>query len=105
QSDLSPEDVVLDDQAPMEESAEGDTSLVEMDADVDMDDLGAEADPDEAPPNLPDEAGRIRIDVNYKAFTTEFDEVVQAEELCEPEELLRLRGLLDQQLLSLQHAT
>ncbi|HEX7037207.1 MAG TPA: cobaltochelatase subunit CobT [Pseudomonadales bacterium] len=104
QSDHSPEDVVLDDESPMEESAEGDTSLVEMDADVDMDDVGAEAEPDEAPPN-PDEAGRIRVDVNYKAFTTEFDEVVRAEELCEPEELLRLRGLLDQQLLSLQHAT
>ena len=105
ESDLAPEDVVLDDQTPMEESAEGETSLVEMDADIDMDDLGAEADPDEAPPNLPDDSGRIRVDVNYKAFSEQFDEVVRAEELCEPEELLRLRGLLDQQLLSLQHAT
>src|SRR5690606_32581605 len=71
----------------------------------DMDELGAEAEPEEAPPNLPDEAGRIRVDVNYCAYTEQFDEVVRAEELCEPEELLRLRALLDQQLLSLQHAT
>ncbi len=34
----------------------------------------------------------------YKAFTTEFDEVVQALDLCEPEELGRLRHQLDQQL-------
>ncbi len=104
-SDASPEDVVLDDESAVDESAEGETSLVEMDADVDMDELGAEADPEEQPPNLPDEAGRIRVDVNYKAYATEFDEVVRAEELCDSEELIRLRALLDQQLLSLQHAT
>jgi cobaltochelatase CobT len=104
-SDISPEDVALDDDTMMDENSEGDTSLVEMDADIDMDDLGAEADPDETPPNLPDEAGRIRMGVNYQAFTEEFDEVVRAEELCEADELIRLRALLDQQLLSLQHAT
>lgn len=105
ESDISPEDVVLDDDSMMDENAEGESSLVEMDADIDMDDLGAEADPDEAPQQLPDEAGRIRVDVNYQAYTAAFDEVVRAEELCESEELLRLRSLLDQQLVSLQHAT
>jgi cobaltochelatase CobT len=60
ESDISPEDVVLDDDALMDENAEGESSLVEMDADIDMDDLGAEAEPDEAPQNLPDESGRIR---------------------------------------------
>jgi cobaltochelatase CobT len=34
----------------------------------------------------------------YKAFTTQFDEVVTADELADPEELTRLRRLLDQQL-------
>ncbi len=34
----------------------------------------------------------------YKAFTTEFDEIVQADDLSEPEELSRLRQQLDQQL-------
>ncbi|MEQ8858721.1 MAG: cobaltochelatase subunit CobT [Pseudomonadales bacterium] len=105
ESDISPEDVMLDDDTMVDENAEGESSLVEMDADVDMDDLGAEADPDEQPPNLPDESGRIRMDVNYQAFTEKFDEVVRAEELCDADELLRLRALLDQQLLSLQHAT
>ena len=37
----------------------------------------------------------------YKVFTTEFDEVIEAEDLCDPEELTRLRAYLDQQIASL----
>jgi cobaltochelatase CobT len=39
----------------------------------------------------------------YKVFTTAHDEVVGAEELCDPEELTRLRAYLDQQLASLHN--
>jgi cobaltochelatase CobT len=39
---------------------------------------------------------------DYKAFITKFDEVVAAEDLCEPEELDRLRGYLEKQLSHLQ---
>ena len=39
---------------------------------------------------------------DYRPFTTRFDETVGAEELCEPEELERLRGYLDKQLSNLQ---
>lgn len=38
----------------------------------------------------------------YSAYTMEFDEVVQADDLCDPEELTRLRHQLDQQLANLQ---
>lgn len=38
----------------------------------------------------------------YKAYTTRFDEVVDAADLCDPEELNRLRHILDQQLSHLQ---
>ena len=38
---------------------------------------------------------------SYKVFTTEFDEIVEAEDLCEPEELSRLRAYLDQQIQGL----
>ncbi|HYM01562.1 MAG TPA: cobaltochelatase subunit CobT [Stellaceae bacterium] len=38
----------------------------------------------------------------YRAFTTECDEIVDAVSLCDPDELARLRGLLDQQLAHLQ---
>jgi cobaltochelatase CobT len=43
-----------------------------------------------------------RMQKAYHAFTTEYDEVVLAEELCDAEELARLRALLDQQLSHLQ---
>jgi cobaltochelatase CobT len=39
---------------------------------------------------------------DYRAFNPKFDEIVGAEELCEPEELDRLRGYLDKQLANLQ---
>jgi cobaltochelatase CobT len=35
---------------------------------------------------------------DYKAYTTRFDEIVEAEELCDEEELGRLRAYLDQQM-------
>jgi cobaltochelatase CobT len=37
----------------------------------------------------------------YRIFTTAYDEVVDAAELCDPNELERLRSLLDQQLTAL----
>jgi cobaltochelatase CobT len=39
---------------------------------------------------------------DYRPFTARFDEIVPADELCEPEELDRLRGYLDKQLSHLQ---
>ena len=39
---------------------------------------------------------------DYRAFTLRFDETIAAEDLCEPEELDRLRGYLDKQLSHLQ---
>ncbi len=38
---------------------------------------------------------------DYKAYSGKFDEIVTAEELCEPEELERLRAYLDKQLSNL----
>jgi cobaltochelatase CobT len=46
-------------------------------------------------PGAPSESNDRNI---YKAFTTQFDEVVDADQLADPEELTRLRKLLDQQL-------
>ena len=39
---------------------------------------------------------------DYRAFTTKFDETIAAEDLCEAEELDRLRSYLDKQLSNLQ---
>lgn len=77
-----------------------DTQLTEADDDaqpsddeMDMTDGERPARPDIKDPGLPEPP--------YKVFTTAFDEIVTAEELCEPEELTRLRAYLDQQLANL----
>lgn len=45
-----------------------------------------------------------RPESDYRVFTTQFDETVTAEELCDMAELDRLRGFLDKQLTHLQGA-
>ncbi|GAB4224098.1 MAG: cobaltochelatase subunit CobT [Kiloniellaceae bacterium] len=55
------------------------------------------------PGQLPELFGHnARDNEPYHAFTTDFDETIEAEELCDPDELTRLRQLLDQQLAHLQ---
>ena len=105
EAEYAPEDVALDEDSLGDEDGDGEATMVEMDADMDLSELGAEAEPEDAPNFSPDELGRIRVDKDYTAYTDEFDEVIKAEDLCESDELARLRQLLDQQLVSLQHAT
>lgn len=45
----------------------------------------------------------VAPETDYKAFTTRFDEVVEAADLCDEEELGRLRAYLDQQMGGLQN--
>ena len=49
-----------------------------------------------------DPFANVSRDVDYRVFTTAFDETVGAEELCDEEELDRLRAFLDKQLSNLQ---
>ena len=37
-------------------------------------------------------------ETDYKSFTTRFDEIVEADDLCDDDELTRLRAYLDQQM-------
>ncbi len=48
----------------------------------------------------PSSGSQSSID-DYHAFAPQFDEVIRAEDLCEPEELERLRSYLDKQLQNL----
>ncbi|PKQ09913.1 MAG: cobaltochelatase subunit CobT [Alphaproteobacteria bacterium HGW-Alphaproteobacteria-12] len=80
------------------EGEDGDEQSVEVDAD----DTPAEGDTDETSegtqpwrPNQHDDANR---QPSYKIFTSQFDEIITAEDLCDIEELTRLRQYLDQQL-------
>jgi cobaltochelatase CobT len=73
------------------EAAEAPSGELPEDADAGDAEEAAE---NRRPPAFGDE----RRGPHYQAFTTKFDEVVQAEQLCEPDELERLRAYLDKQL-------
>jgi cobaltochelatase CobT len=80
-----------------------------------VEDTGGETDarldseaPDEAPdlgegmvPNRRDVRDTGAPEPTYKVFSRQFDEIVAAEDLCDPDELDRLRGYLDAQLTNL----
>ena len=104
-SELQPQDVSMDDETPMEENADGESMLMEMEAEQDDSDAEGQEDGEDPAPETQDDQGRIRVDVDYRPFTTRHDEVVPAAELCDAPELDRLRALLDQQLQAVQLAT
>ncbi len=53
-------------------------------------------------PNRP--LSDLSAQFDYKAWTTAYDEVIAATDLCDADELVRLRSYLDQQLVHLQGA-
>jgi len=81
--------------------ATDDMSGEEGDAEM-MAGMGEEETGEAAPQHRPNFDPNLDADKRYLAFTTEYDEVVLAEELCDAEELARLRRHLDQQLANLQ---
>ncbi len=73
------------------------------DSEAEMKGEGGEDSPNR--PGRPPESDPRKRGANepsYRAFTEEYDEVVDAAELCDADELVRLRQLLDQQLIHLQ---
>ena len=86
-----------DDSAEAEGAEQAEMSdLSEMDRFEDSDD-GAQR--SEGPPRRPNTSVLdAPANFGYEAFTTEFDEIINAEALCESEELGRLRSFLDKQL-------
>ena len=85
-----------DDEPEFGELEKADAPASEMPDEADADDAQDMAEPPRR--SLSNSEGRG----DYRAYTNKFDEVLQAEELCEPEELARLRTYLDKQLTNLQ---
>ncbi|MFC2250858.1 cobaltochelatase subunit CobT [Labrys portucalensis] len=85
-----------------EESQDGETQDAESPS-SDLPDDTETGDAEEAaqPWRPPEHRDNERRASDYKAFTTRFDEIVEAADLCDPEELDRLRAYLDKQLSSL----
>jgi cobaltochelatase CobT len=84
---------------------EGDQRELDQD---DMSDMDAETGDDGEEGMMPVRPNRPPADLtpgfDYKPYTTRFDEEIAATELCDEEELTRLRAYLDQQLTHLQGA-
>jgi len=76
---------------------DGDALTLDAQGDDDLADSDAEGQPPQYFPSGMPSGGDA-----YKVYSTEYDEVVQAEQLCDAEELARLRQLLDQQLSNQQ---
>lgn len=104
-----------------EEQAQGERAEIEVSEDASEDiEEGAQEAADAPTGELPDEADEADSEEaseawrpppsraneprgpDYRAFTAKFDEVVHAEDLCDPDELTRLRAYLDKQLAHLQ---
>ncbi|WP_162654769.1 cobaltochelatase subunit CobT [Lentilitoribacter sp. Alg239-R112] len=97
--------------APAEDSESADDQMDEGEQDgaelsdddfTDDGDEEAETPGETKQPDIPFAALNEKLD--YRIFTPEFDEVIKAEELCDEEELDRLRGFLDKQLANLSGA-
>ncbi len=83
------------------EGEEGEGQTVMMESDEELEGQDSEESPDGARPWRPEISGDRRFP-SYRVYTEMFDEVVAAEELCDAEELSRLRSYLDQQLQQFQ---
>ena len=67
-----------------------------------LEDEGDAGEAEEAAESRPPQpAGPEKRGPDYKAYTTRFDEIIDADELCDPDELQRLREYLDKQLQNL----
>jgi cobaltochelatase CobT len=90
-----------DSESTHSESEDADSQLTEAMEDPNAEDMDQPPEMGEGDqPARPEIKGEGKVPV-YRVFTTAHDEVVAAEELCEAEELTRLRAYLDQQLASL----
>ena len=88
--------------APPSEDSSGEQDIM---LDSDQDDEGEDdldAGEEEAKPAHPRPDPAEDPNAHYKVFTRRHDEMIKAEDLCDAEELARLRAYLDQQLKPLQ---
>ncbi len=90
--------------ADQQGEGDGGETTAELAEDSHEGEMGEES-PQGLSPNRPNRAPfNAPPDFAYRAFTTAYDEIIAAEDLCDTEELTRLRGYLDQQLVHLQGA-
>ncbi|MFP1631104.1 cobaltochelatase subunit CobT [Zhengella sp. ZM62] len=90
-----------EEQASDEEQQAGEMESADATADEFAEDDDEAETPGEAQ-RKDDPFSQMTAELDYKIFTADFDETVGADELCDAEELERLRAYLDKQLSNLQ---
>lgn len=90
-----------------EGSEDSETSVAQVDASVEGEEFDNpdDAETDGLPPSNVDKAGNINRDFEYRPYTTKYDEIVNAEQLCDADERSKLRASLNTQIIPLKHAT
>ena len=84
-----------------DDAEEGAVDTVEAPS-SELEDEGETGEAEEAAESRPPQTAALeKRGPDYKAYTTRFDEIIDADELCDPEELQRLRDYLDKQLQNL----
>ncbi|HTX51266.1 MAG TPA: cobaltochelatase subunit CobT [Caulobacteraceae bacterium] len=101
----SPQSATLDDsEKTHRESETSESTMTEAEEDENAEPSDDELETGEGDrPARPDLKDAGRPEPAYKVYTTAHDEIVSAEELCDAEELTRLRAYLDQQLAHLSN--
>ncbi|WP_375290557.1 cobaltochelatase subunit CobT [Qipengyuania sp.] len=113
QDDGADEDQGEGSEEPQGAEMAGETAEGEADGDAETQETEGEGDMADGDPSDDGEEGMMPVRPNrpwtdlpetfdYTAYNTKFDEVVEAGELCDAEELERLRAYLDSQLAGLQ---
>ncbi len=90
-----------DQDASSEEEQSGEMEASDASADEFSDDDDADAETPGEAKRQDNPFANLPKEIDYKVFSTAFDETVGAEALCEEEELDRLRAFLDKQLINL----
>jgi cobaltochelatase CobT len=103
--DQSPQSATMDDsEKSHRESETSESTLTETEEDENAEPSDEELETGDGDrPARPDLKDSGKAEPAYKVYTNAHDEVVTAEELCDAEELTRLRAYLDQQLAHLSN--
>ncbi len=101
-SKANPESELAEGEMSESDSEESDETASEVQASETTEPSDSTDSDQDRRPMRPEQPFSHQDEWGYRIFTPQFDETVSASELCDPDELTRLRNFLDQQLQAMQ---
>ncbi len=101
-SEASSDTELADAEMSESDTEDGDETAAETQVEETAEPSDSQETDDGMKPWRPEQPFSHQDEWGYRIFTTQFDEMVAATELCDADELTRLRNFLDQQLQSMQ---